>query len=73
MIQNSNQSCVPVRRLESEQRVLNLFYFSYIYFVVFVYGAAPAEARYEISGVRKASVPAPRSFIEPDKLLENIC
>ena len=39
---------------------------------MFAYGAAPAEARYKISGVRKASVPALRSFKKPDKLLEHL-
>ena len=34
-------------------------------------GAAPAEARYKISGVMKLGVAVLRSFFEQDKTLEN--
>ena len=44
-----------------------------LYLLVFVYGAAPAEARYKISGVRKASVPALRSFLKNQTNFSNTC
>ena len=40
-------------------------------FLFLINGAAPAEARYKISGVRKLGVAVLRSFFKQNKTLEN--
>ena len=41
-------------------------------FLFLINGAAPAEARYKISGVMKLGVAVLRSLFKQDKTLENI-
>ena len=68
MIQNSNQCCYPLSKIGKRAKCSESSFIC-LYLLVFVYGAAPAEARYNISGVRKAGVAVLRSVLNKTRLL----
>ena len=68
MIDNSNQWYSSIKTIVQWTNCSKTFIIIHLH-VFWIYGAAPAEARYNISGVRKAGVAVLRSVLNKTRLL----
>ena len=67
MIDNSNQWYSSIQTIVQWAKCSKTFIIIHLH-VFWIYGAAPAEARYNISGVRKAGVAVLRSVLNKTRL-----